>query len=208
MYMFYFSHGGVRCSRNDKLRAGIADEQLSLSPRFAVIYIAWSLLHFWLEIGNDEGDRFIYASLDWSKPASTATLSMVIGLILIPLVNFMFWVFVNIGNESCGYCGQPHRASPALRADAGGERTPSVHSESREVLRRAVAGISGGESDAQTQRKDLRTDSQQEAEETTVGACSSASASEVSAGGARGAGEDEERQEGEQVFDLDVKTEA
>merc|ERR1712107_111662 len=63
---------------------------------FAVVYVLWSLIHYALGIGNGLGDQYIYEALDWDATASTASLGLLIVFVAAPIVNFIFWICVNL----------------------------------------------------------------------------------------------------------------
>jgi len=57
---------------------------------YAVIYLIWSLIHHLTRIGDGEGNRYIYATLDWCKLDSTIV-TVVIILIVLPIIYKILW---------------------------------------------------------------------------------------------------------------------
>jgi len=62
---------------------------------FALTFLVWSGIHYAAEIGNEFGNRYIYSSLDWGNAGGTSTLAFIILLIVVPLVNLIFWCCVH-----------------------------------------------------------------------------------------------------------------
>ena len=69
---------------------------------FAFLFLAWSLFHFGVSIKNEDGEDFIYSSLDWNK-GGTPVLALMIMCVVAPLITLLFWWGVNLCNE--GVCG-------------------------------------------------------------------------------------------------------
>merc|ERR1712113_504717 len=64
-------------------------------------YLAWSAVPYATGIGNEQGGPLIYSSLDWGNPEATGKLGAAILLVVFPILNCIFWVFVNLTNCSC-----------------------------------------------------------------------------------------------------------
>lgn len=66
---------------------------------FAVVYVVWSGLHYWWRVGNEDGDDYIYSSLDWSQGSKTGKLSIGILFIVAPAIYVTFWACFTLKNS-------------------------------------------------------------------------------------------------------------
>ncbi|XP_059150216.1 protein rolling stone-like [Physella acuta] len=58
---------------------------------FGVIYTLFSAIYYCMDGTNQNGDRYIYSILDWSKPGRTLVVSSLSNFIFIPLVHVFMW---------------------------------------------------------------------------------------------------------------------
>jgi len=65
--------------------------QVTYCMLYAFLYCLWSIVHYVTGIGNEDGERYIYKSLDWGHPTTSTTLAFIIVLVLIPVLYHIFW---------------------------------------------------------------------------------------------------------------------
>ena len=53
---------------------------------YSIAFMSWSYIHYALEIGNEDGDPYIYKVLDWSRPEVAGKISFMVGLMGIPII--------------------------------------------------------------------------------------------------------------------------
>jgi len=84
------------------------DTMLSSQPKFflhgiypflySLLYLFWSLIHFWAHLDNENGQPYIYSSLNWYGD-KTGTLAALIVFFVMPILNLLFWMLVNCLNQ-------------------------------------------------------------------------------------------------------------
>ena len=71
---------------------------------FAVVFLIWSYIHFILQIGNEQnGENYIYSSLNWQHPQSSIYFSLYLVFVITPIINLSFWLCVNKRDEHYKY---------------------------------------------------------------------------------------------------------
>ena len=58
---------------------------------YATIYLLWTGIHYGAGLTDCDGNRYIYAALDWGRPTATSRLAALILLFVTPILNFAFW---------------------------------------------------------------------------------------------------------------------
>lgn len=84
----------------------VADAWLSNMPYFLVhglffwgvmvAYTLFTVIHYLLGAGNCRGGKYIYAQVRWDRELATTIYSLLLNLVVVPLVNFVFWFYVRI----------------------------------------------------------------------------------------------------------------
>ena len=73
---------------------------------YCVTYIVWSVIHYFTNIGDGLGDRYIYSALNWSPSTTkTAVLTCVIIVVIVaPLCVLVLW-FICLIRDRCSHSG-------------------------------------------------------------------------------------------------------
>lgn len=65
---------------------------------YSMIYLLWTVIHWALFLDNQNGNPYIYSSLNWWADG-TGSLAALIVFFVMPILNFLFWVTVNCTNQ-------------------------------------------------------------------------------------------------------------
>eukprot|EP00511_Aplanochytrium_stocchinoi_P006768 CAMPEP_0204841246 /NCGR_PEP_ID=MMETSP1346-20131115/41342_1 /ASSEMBLY_ACC=CAM_ASM_000771 /TAXON_ID=215587 /ORGANISM="Aplanochytrium stocchinoi, Strain GSBS06" /LENGTH=370 /DNA_ID=CAMNT_0051979269 /DNA_START=51 /DNA_END=1163 /DNA_ORIENTATION=- len=68
---------------------------------FGLVFVIWSYIFYASGLKDSNGNRYIYPVLDWSNPGSAAAFSAIALFFVVPLVVLIFWISVNLVNQTC-----------------------------------------------------------------------------------------------------------
>ncbi|KAG5184981.1 hypothetical protein JKP88DRAFT_262778 [Tribonema minus] len=71
---------------------------------YGTVYIAWDLIHYYTNIRNGEGDRYIYTILDWSDPARAAAATLIMLFVVVPLTHTIMSLVRRLGAHVGARC--------------------------------------------------------------------------------------------------------
>lgn len=69
-----------------------------VSMTYAFIYLFWTVINYWANVGDEDGDRYVYSVLDWSDPSSALALSAEVVFILLPILQCVMHLVHALGN--------------------------------------------------------------------------------------------------------------
>lgn len=64
---------------------------------YCATFVVWSGIHFGANIGDNQGNAYIYPFLDWDKPLQTFTYVLVIGLVVLPSMHVVMYGVNRLG---------------------------------------------------------------------------------------------------------------
>mmetsp|Transcript_4094 Transcript_4094/g.6246 ORF Transcript_4094/g.6246 Transcript_4094/m.6246 type:complete len:280 (-) Transcript_4094:27-866(-) len=59
---------------------------------YGLLYVLWSIIHFFTEVGTDLNTEYIYEQLDWNDPFSSAIFSLAVIFVLLPILNAILFL--------------------------------------------------------------------------------------------------------------------
>jgi len=60
-----------------------------------LLYLLFTYIYYVAGGTDCNGNRYIYAALDWSDPGSTSTLAVILLFIVLPVINIIFWFAIS-----------------------------------------------------------------------------------------------------------------